>query len=198
MTNSKSVAGVEGALTSFTLYSPSLENERVVIAVMFPMPASKTNFSNFAPWAVDEKENRNQPLSQLASLKFTAVSAQAKASLRSKILKHCTHPPQSCWTLTIVLRRGLESSIPSLMGHFKDQPSWEVAFWGFAEISKTSEVRKSNINLVLFSSFILQFSPWLPLLGEGEELSSVTTWSFHFEVWALSFLLRSIGFRTAE
>lgn len=75
--NSNSVAGVEGSLTSFTLYGSSLENERVVIAVMFPMPASKTNFSNFAPSTVDEKENRNQPVSQLASLKFTAVSAQA-------------------------------------------------------------------------------------------------------------------------
>lgn len=90
MNTAKSVAGVEGSLASFTLYSLRLENESVVIAVVFPMPAGETNFSNFPPRAVDEKENRNQPVSQLASLKFTAVSVQAEASPRRKILKQYT------------------------------------------------------------------------------------------------------------
>lgn len=52
------------------LYSPSLENERVVIAAMFPKPATKPNFSNFVPSAVDAKENGNQPGFQLTSLMF--------------------------------------------------------------------------------------------------------------------------------
>lgn len=39
--NSESVTGENEALTSLTLYGSSLENEWAVIAVMFPMPASK-------------------------------------------------------------------------------------------------------------------------------------------------------------
>lgn len=94
MNTAKSVAGVEGSPASFTLYSLRLENESVVIAVMSPMPAGKTNFSNFPPRAVDEKENRNQLVSQLVSLKSTAVSVQIEVSLRSKILKQYT--PLGC------------------------------------------------------------------------------------------------------
>jgi hypothetical protein len=55
------------------------------------LPA-KTKFSNFASRAVDEKENRNQPASQLASLKLIAVSPQAEASQLTKILKQHVTP----------------------------------------------------------------------------------------------------------
>lgn len=54
---------------------------------MFPMPARKTNFSNFAPRAANAKENRNPPASQLASLMLIAEPAQAETSQLSKILK---------------------------------------------------------------------------------------------------------------
>lgn len=113
MNTAKSVAGVEGSPASFILYSFRLENERVVIAVMPPMPAGKTNFSNFPPRAADEKENRNQPLSQLVSLKSTAVSVQIEASLRSKILKEYTS--LGCWVLTVALRRGPESFMTDML-----------------------------------------------------------------------------------
>lgn len=147
MNTAKSVAGVEGSPASFILYSLRLENERVVIAVMPPMPAGKTNFSNFPPRAADEKENRNQPLSQLVSLKSTAVSVQIEASLRSKILKQYTS--LGCWVLTVALGEVQKASwqtcsTPLLRGHFRDQPWWHVAFWGLAVISKVSRAKEKQ------------------------------------------------------
>ena len=56
MNTAESVAGVEGSLASFTLYSLRLENERVVIAVVFPMPAGETNFSTFLPEQLMKKK----------------------------------------------------------------------------------------------------------------------------------------------
>ena len=72
---SENVAKVEGNMTSFTLYSSSLENEWVVIAAMFLMTNRKTNFLNFAPRVLSAKENRNQPASLLALLSMLITAS---------------------------------------------------------------------------------------------------------------------------